>query len=174
MAFKLFEEKLNISSSILNISHHKIHSKGIKFLLLDVDGTLLPREEINVHINVKKWIKDAKKYFTIHLISNNPSKNRIKYIAEQLDLTYSYKAYKPSRKKLQEYITSSNAKIDEVAIIGDRIFTDILAGNRLGIYTILVKPIKSNGDTNNEYKIEKVERKISKILGAIMKWHYGQ
>ena len=34
-------------------------------------------------------------------------------------------------------------KKETLAIIGDRIFTDILAGNRFGIYTILVKPTNS-------------------------------
>ena len=143
--------------------------KGIKTLLIDVDGTLIPRQEINVHINVQKWISNSKKYFNIHLISNNPSKKRIKYIADQLGLTYSFRANKPSKKKLEEYISSSETKLEEVAMIGDRIFTDILAGNRLGVYTILVKPIKSNGDTNFNYKIVKIERKISQLIGAIIK-----
>ena len=169
MSIKIFEEKLNSQSSIINITHSKIYSKGIRFLLLDVDGTLLPREESKVHINVKSWVKEAKKYFKVHLISNNPSHKRIKNIAEQLDLTYTYKANKPSRKKIKEYINDKDADIQEVAIIGDRIFTDIFAGNRLGIYTILVKPIKSNGEPNDNYKLEKIERSITKMIGAIFK-----
>ncbi len=169
MALELLEEKLNTGTSILNISHHEIYSKGIKFLLLDVDGTLIPRGEINVHIDIKTWIEEAKKYFMIHLISNNPSKKRIKSIAEQLDLSYTYKANKPSKKKIEEYILKSNAITNEVAIIGDRIFTDILAGNRVGIYTILVKPVKSNGEVNNNYKLVNIERKIAKFIGVITK-----
>ncbi len=167
MYFKLLKEKLNGDCSIINLSQHAIYSKGIKFLLLDVDGTLIPREEKDLHVKVKKWVDDAKKYFTIHLVSNNPSRKRIKYIADQLGLTYSYRANKPRRKKIHEYILRSKANINEVAIIGDRIFTDILAGNRLGIYTILVKPVKANGDTNNDYKVVKIERKITKLVGDI-------
>ena len=94
-------------------------------------------------------------------------------IADQLDLTYTFRANKPSRKKLEEYIVNSKAKPGEIAIIGDRIFTDIIAGNRLGLYTILVKTIKANGSANNNYIVERIERKITQILGAIMKWHYG-
>ena len=37
-------------------------------------------------------------------------------------------------------------KNNNIAIIGDRIFTDILVGNRLGLYTILIKPLGPNGD----------------------------
>ena len=122
-----------------------------------------------MHDNVKEWIRNAKPYFEIHLISNNPSKKRIKCISKQLGLTYTYRANKPSRKKLEEYIISSNAKPYEVAIIGDRIFTDVLAGNRLGVYTILVKPIKSNGKQNDANNLQMIESKIAGILGVLQK-----
>ena len=36
-------------------------------------------------------------------------------------------------------------KFNQTAIIGDRIFTDVLVGNRLGLYTVLVRPIGKNG-----------------------------
>jgi predicted HAD superfamily phosphohydrolase YqeG len=30
---------------------------------------------------------------------------------------------------------------EQVAMVGDRLFTDVLAGNRLGLFTILVEPL---------------------------------
>ena len=38
-----------------------------------------------LHKNVKDWIRIAKKSFTLHLVSNNPSKKRIKEVAKQLN-----------------------------------------------------------------------------------------
>lgn len=32
----------------------------------------------------------------------------------------------------------------ETAVIGDQLFTDVLGGNRLGLYTVLVAPISKN------------------------------
>ncbi len=34
-----------------------------------------------------------------------------------------------------------NLPYHQVAMVGDRLFTDILAGNRLGMFTILVQPV---------------------------------
>ena len=42
-------------------------------------------------------------------------------------------------------IKEVNYKVDNIAIIGDRIFTDIIVGNRCNIKTILVKRLKRDG-----------------------------
>ena len=38
-----------------------------------------------------------------------------------------------------------NEDLKNIAIIGDRIFTDIIVGNRCNIQTILVKRLSKNG-----------------------------
>ena len=169
MEVKLLEPSWNSGVSIINLSQSEILSRGIKSLLLDVDGTLLPRKEDLINNSVKDWIKISKNYFNLHLISNNPSRNRIKNIADQVNLTYSYKASKPSRKKLLNYLTTTGDLKTEVAIIGDRLFTDILAGNRLGIYTILVKPTNSDGLPYLNCKMQRIELKIASLIGAYKK-----
>ena len=139
--------------------------QGIKFLLLDVDGTLLAKNKIIVCNNVRNWVIAAKKEIDLHLLSNNPSRNRIKKVAAQLDLDFTYAAAKPSRKALRKVIQSRNYSNNNVAIIGDRIFTDVLAGNRLGIYTILVKPINIRTYPSN--KLQNFEKALSKLIIGI-------
>ncbi|KGG15182.1 MULTISPECIES: YqeG family HAD IIIA-type phosphatase [unclassified Prochlorococcus] len=167
MASKLLTPKWNSGGLITNISHSAIISKGINSLLLDVDGTILPRSDVVIHSSVKEWIRKAKSYFDIHLISNNPSKKRISNIANQLNLSFAYKASKPRVKELVNYINKTSKNKNEIAIIGDRIFTDILAGNRLGIYTILVNPIDTAGKEKPYTKVQLVEDTIAKVIGGI-------
>ena len=164
---KLFKPSWDAGITITNIPHESIISKGIKAILLDVDGTLLPRKELNVHKSVKEWIFTAKKNFKVHLISNNPSKRRIGNIAMQLNSSFTYSAGNPGTKALLKSIKSIDKPKKELAIIGDRIFTDVIAGNRLGIYTILVKPIGSNGKTIENSKVQFIENKVSSIIGAL-------
>ena len=54
-------------------------------------------------------------------------------------------------------------------MVGDRIFTDVLAGNRLGLYTVLVKPLGPNGMTYQKSRTQSFEQKIASFLGAIKK-----
>ena len=162
----MLKAKWDCNHVITSINHTELVSNGIQTLFIDVDGTLLPRSEKQITNGVKDWIKKAKELFHIHLISNNPSKNRIKYIAEQLDLDFTYRAGKPRTKSIKNCISNKGIIAEEAAIIGDRIFTDILVGNKLGLYTILVKKIDFNGCPKKS-NTQIIEIKIANLLGRL-------
>ena len=140
--------------------------KKIKFLLLDADKTLVHQKETDPQKEVLEWVLKAKETLDMHILSNNPSRNRIRRIASNLDLPYTYLASKPRRSALKKVLKYKSVKRNEIAIIGDRIFTDIILGNRMGIYTVLVKPLAINQNKYTLFKTQEVEKYIAKILGA--------
>ena len=144
---------------IYNISQSELQKKGINSLLLDVDGTLVNRKSNIIPKSVKNWIIESKKLFSLYLISNNPSKKRIAKIAKELNLRYKYNASKPRKKVTLSVIKESGSEPNNIAIIGDRIFTDIIVWNRCDIKTILVKRLNRDGlpiKFNLTLKIEKL------------------
>ena len=130
---------------IYEIPQSDLQKKGIHCLLLDVDGTLVNRNSNTVPNAVKNWIIESKKLFYLYLISNNPSKKRIAKIAKELNLKYKYNASKPRTKVILNAIKEVNYEVKNIAIFGDRIFTDIIVGNRCNIKTILVKRLQRDG-----------------------------
>ena len=153
--------KINWDSKlpIYEISQSELQKKEIHCLLIDVDGTLLNRNSTKIPKAVKNWISESKKLFTLYLISNNPSKKRIEKIAKILNLKYKYNASKPRKRVILNAIKEVKYEVKNIAIIGDRIFTDILVGNRCNIKTILVKRLKRDGlpiKFNLTLKIEKL------------------
>ena len=130
---------------IYAISQSELQKIGINCLLLDVDGTLINRNSTNIPKAVKNWVSESKKLFSLYLISNNPSKKRIAKIAKELNLRYKYNASKPRKKMILNVIKEVNYEVKNIAIIGDRIFTDIIVGNRCNIKTILVKRLNKDG-----------------------------
>ena len=130
---------------IYSIPQSELQRKGIHYLLLDVDGTLVNRKSNMVPKAVKNWIRESNKFFSLYLISNNPSKKRIEKIAKELNLKYKYNASKPRKKVTLSAINEIGGEPKNIAIIGDRIFTDIIVGNRCNIKTILVKRLKKDG-----------------------------
>jgi len=116
--------------------------------------------------DIKNWVINSKNYFYIYLFSNNPSRDRINLIAKQLDLEYTSSGGKPFKRKLKNIIDKIPYSSNEIAIIGDRVFTDILVGNRLGMYTILVDSIDYYGNKIERNKFQSIERNFAKIISG--------
>ena len=107
---------------------------------------------------------NSKKYFYTYLFSNNPSKSRIKQIADQLNLEFTYSGGKPRKNKLKKILNKIPYSTNKIAIIGDRVFTDILVGKRLGLYTILVDSVDYYGKKIEKNNFQEIERYLAKII----------
>ena len=83
---------------IYDIRLSQLQKEGINCLLIDVDGTLINRKSSRIPKAVKDWISESKKFFSLYLISNNPSEKRISKIAKDLDIRYKFNALKPRKK----------------------------------------------------------------------------
>lgn len=120
------------------LAEHKLRG-----LILDVDNTIIGDSETEVSPEVRQWIDTTRQDHIIWLISNNFSNRRIQGIAESLNLPYRSRAGKPSRRTVRQALDSMELQSSEVGMVGDRLFTDVIAGNRLGMFTILVQPINN-------------------------------
>jgi uncharacterized protein len=138
----------------------------IRALVLDVDRTLLPRRQAELPASALRWLQQAQQQVPIHLFSNNPSRQRIGAVAAQLDLPYTISASKPRRSALRRVLAELNLPHQEVALIGDRLFTDVIAGNRLGLFTVLVKPIDPQGHPCKRDRLQKLELRLANLVGT--------
>ena len=116
--------------------------------------------------DIKTWILNSKKYFYTYLFSNNPSRSRIHILANQLNIEFTYSGGKPCKKKLKKILDEIPYSTNQIAIIGDRVFTDVLVGNRLGMYTILVDSVDHHGKKNERNNFQSLERQIAKIISG--------
>ena len=71
---------------------------------------------------------------------------------------------KPRKGKLNKVVERIPYASSKIAIIGDRVFTDVLVGNRLGMYTILVDSVDYNGKRLERNNFQSLERYIAKII----------
>ena len=149
---------------IYAVSQSELQKKEIHSLLIDVDGTLVNRKSNIIPKAVENWIRESKEIFSLYLISNNPSKKRIAKIAKELNLRYKYNASKPRKKMILSAIEEIGSEPKNIAIIGDRIFTDIVVGNRCNIKTILVKRLHRDGLPIKFNLTLKIEKLISHLL----------
>ena len=161
----LLQPDLILGNTITNLTAQILQQYQIKGLVLDVDETLVPLRERDASADLKQWVAEIRQIAAIWLVSNNLSQTRIGNIAQSLDLPYIVGAKKPSRKKLKQAAEAMNLPVEQVAMVGDRLFTDVLAGNRLGMFTILVEPMIDPAIAARSYTIRNFEVWLSQILG---------
>ncbi len=137
---------------------------GIKGIVFDLDETLAPRhmngpdEKIISHINFLK-----KNGIAMALVSNSP-RDRVSEFNKDMQISIYPNAQKPRVKVLKRAVKIMGFEPNEIAMVGDQIFTDVLAGNRLHLLTIMVSPLEDRKTWFFRLK-RKLERMILKNFG---------
>ena len=163
---KLLQPDLILGNSVLDLTPEILQRHNLKGLVLDVDETLVPMSMAETSDELRLWVERLSPTIDLWLVSNNLSQNRISRIAKSLSLPYILGARKPSRRKLRQAVTAMNLPIEQVAMVGDRLFTDVLAGNRLGMFTILVEPMVDPEQSQQRYLLRDFEVWLSHFLGV--------
>ena len=118
----------------------------IKLLILDVDNTLIDYYK-NLSEKVINWAKEMKgQGIKLYILSNTNNEEKVKTVAKKLDIQYKHFAMKPLKRGFKYVQKETNIKPENIAVVGDQIFTDVLGGNRSKMFTILVEPIDSKKD----------------------------
>lgn len=164
--FPMLQPDLVLGASVLDITPEILARYQIEGLVLDVDDTIVPIGSRFAEPELTLWIEQIRQIAPLWLVTNNPSQVRIGAIADSLSLPYFLSAAKPSRRKLRQAVEAMNIKPARVAMVGDRVFTDVLAGNRLGMFTILIEPIVSKDSTFGFNFLRRVEFAIARLLGV--------
>ena len=111
--------------------------------------------------------------FKVFIVSNNTSKNRLDKVSDALKIDYISFALKPFSFGFNKIIKKGyNCK--EMCIIGDQIMTDVLGGNRLNIFTVLVEPINKKELKVTSFNRFLERRKLVKLekLGLFKKGEF--
>ncbi len=128
-------------NKVQDIELNMLKTNKIKGLILDIDNTLVPEHVAEADQNAVEWIESLKEAgFKVCIVSNASQRRVIKF-NEKLKVYAIHNASKPGRKAFMKAVRLMDIEIEETAVIGDQIFTDIYGGNRLNMFTILVKPI---------------------------------
>jgi uncharacterized protein len=151
---------------VLNLTPAMLDRYQIHGLVLDVDDTIVPIGSSVAQPELAAWIEEIRQIVPLWLVTNNPSQVRIGAIADSLSLPYFLNAAKPSRRKLRQAVDEMQLDPARVAMVGDRVFTDVLAGNRLGMFTILIDPIVNADSSFSFHFLRRVEFAIARLLGV--------
>ncbi len=145
--------------SIFNLDLEHLKELNIHGFIIDIDNTLVEWDKKYASERVKKWLRNLElQGFKVCLVSNN-TEDRVVKFNEELKLPAIHRAVKPRLEAFEKAMDIMGTTPDTTAVIGDQIFTDVLGGNRLKLFTILVIPMG-----NHELKWTRFVRRIEKLL----------
>lgn len=134
---KLYLEKAT------DITEEMLLENNIKGIILDVDNTLIYYNK-DLLANVDVWCKNLQqKGIKFCIVSNSNKKEKVKMVADKLDIPYISFGMKPLKRGLNKAKKILGLKNEEIAVVGDQIFTDVIGANRNKMFSILVKPLET-------------------------------
>ncbi len=134
------------AANVFEIDYDYLHEKGIYNLIFDIDNTILPVNGMDVSKELQNLFSNLnKRGFNILIVSNN-TKERVIPIAYKLETGYLFKADKPKKEAFEKALITLDGNIENTAMIGDQMLTDIKGANEFGIYSVLVDPVSDKYD----------------------------
>jgi putative phosphatase len=131
-------------TSVEQIEVPTLASRGITGLLADLDGTLVGDHQDDVPASVAAWVGGLRAAGIGVCIVSNSGPARVAPVAAALDVPYVANAAKPLRWGIDAGLRTLARPANDVALVGDQLFTDIWGGRRSHLLTILVAPRSSD------------------------------
>ncbi len=126
--------------SVTCINEEFLTANNVKALILDLDNTLSMHGNPCAEEGVEDWLDYMRRLkIKMRIVSNNTNK-RVAPLAKALGLMYTANGAKPFPFGIERAVKAMNVKKENALVVGDQIFTDIIAGNISGIRTVLVEP----------------------------------
>ncbi len=127
---------------IYSVDIQQLAQNGVRGFVCDIDNTLEPYETPEPSPRLRAWLRRLEAAgISCSFVSNNDSE-RVVLFNRSLGFYAHAKSSKPGTKYLKAAMKAMGTTKRDTVMLGDQIFTDVLAGRLAGMYCILVKPIR--------------------------------
>jgi hypothetical protein len=128
-------------NSISDINADFFSENNINFAVLDIDNTLVSYKTQKADSRAKSFLDMLTKSGIKYAFVSNNHRKRVELFASDFGAHFVSSALKPFALGVKYAMKKMGADKEETVLIGDQVFTDVYAGKRAGIKTIMVNPI---------------------------------
>ena len=127
--------------AITDVDVDELAASGVRCVLFDRDNTVVPRDTGVAPESVMDWICRVREAgIALCMVSNNFHSQQVEASAAELGCAVVHHAMKPAPFAVRRALALVGVDASEAVLIGDQVFTDVMAGNLAGVRTILVEP----------------------------------
>ncbi len=145
--------------SIYDIDLNRLVERGVRGLILDLDNTLVGWNQATASDELRRWLGEVKAHQLKTCIVSNNMSERVERFGRHIGVMTIAKAAKPRRRAFRLAMRKMGTHHRQTAVVGDQVFTDILGGNRLKLFTILVLPLNER-----EFWTTQLVRRLERAL----------
>ncbi len=144
------------------IDYEAFYQKGYRGIIFDIDNTLVPHGAPADARSIQLFDRLKSIGYACTLVSNN-DKDRVDLFNRDIGVFFVDHADKPSRKGYLKAMEQMGTTKETTLSVGDQLFTDIWGSHRIGIFSILVRPIS---------KKEEIQIVLKRRLESIVLYFY--
>lgn len=126
--------------NVLSIDEKFLHEHNIKALILDLDNTLSMHGNPAAEEGIPDWLTEMKRLGIKMMVVSNNTNKRVSPLAAKLGLPFIANGAKPLTIGINKAMKALDEPRENIAVVGDQIFTDVMGGNLAKMKTILVEP----------------------------------
>lgn len=146
-------------NSIYHIHLRQLWETGMRGIVTDLDNTLVEWNAPNAPAKLVAWLEHARELgYKVCILSNNHGP-RVAAFAAPLGLPAIDSARKPRSFAYGQALAQTGTEARQTLMIGDQLFTDIWGGNRVGMHTVLVRPIPGR-----EHRATRLIRRVERLV----------
>lgn len=129
-------------ASIHAVTPSLLAELGITALLVDLDDTILAASEDELDDSVPAWFARLRSEGVQVAILSNGTRERVARVAEAVNVPAIAMAGKPLPRAFRKGLALlPDVPRNQVGMVGDQVFTDVLGARRAGLVAILVEPL---------------------------------
>ena len=130
-----------VYESLARMPWQDLYNEGIRTALLEFENTLGPDHATEPDDYSYKCVKKIEETGIRCCLVSNAKSGRSAKIAEMLGIPVVTYANKPGTSGVLKAIKLMDSSADKSLMVGDQVFTDVIAGNRSGVRTFMVEKL---------------------------------
>ena len=133
-----------IFPALTDVTAENLQSRGITFLMMDFDNTIVPYTTDVPTQAMRAWLEDMKASGIGLCVVSNSKRPRVVTFCKEYGLACVTHAKKPFQKGISECLARFHLQPQAAALVGDQIYTDVLGANCAGLTSVLISAIDNH------------------------------
>ncbi|MFV0556077.1 MAG: YqeG family HAD IIIA-type phosphatase [Lactovum sp.] len=157
--------------AIYQLDAETLKKIGVTLVLADLDNTLTAWNNPEGSPEMRAWLEEMKREGISVVVVSNNHKKRVTRAVAPFNIPFVYHALKPFTRGIRQAMREHKGELKSTLMVGDQRMTDIRAAKRVGIRSVLVKPllISDHWPTLiNRTREKRVTKKIEEKYGEII------